>query len=195
MPKIVVAVEKASMPKRDTTHLLACDFFVLFEEPYTFALDLAVLKKKYYRLIAAVHPDRFVEASNTQKQFALLLSSRLNAGWQILSKPLERACYLLSLQNIIITNQTDTAWPKAWLEEQIAWHEAIDQARYHPSRLKTLADELAIQIDAFYQALVVLLTDDWQTATPIVQKWRFFDKLKQEIDDAIQSLAYSSPRT
>ncbi|QQS16370.1 MAG: Fe-S protein assembly co-chaperone HscB [Neisseriales bacterium] len=182
------------MPKRDKTHLLTCDFFALFEEPYTFILDLVALKKKYYRLIATIHPDRFVEASDTQKQFALLLSSRFNSGWQILSKPLERACYLLSLQNIIITNQMETTWPKAWLEEQIAWHERIDQARYHPSRLKILADELDTQIDDFYQALAALLTNDWQTAIPIVQKWRFFAKLKQEVDDAIQSLTYSGHR-
>lgn len=188
MQKIAVVAGKVFMPEQDTTNLLALDFFVLFQEPCCFFVDPIKLAQKYHQLISATHPDRFTNATDTEKKYALLLAARVNEGWKTLSQPLERACYLLLLQGIDVKNTTDTALPKDFLIEQIAWRESIDEARYNLRTLNILSDQLKVQVISLTKTLDQIINKDLQATTLLVKKWCFLEKLIQEINDAKKML-------
>lgn len=189
MQKIAVVAGKVFMPEQGKTNLLALDFFALFQEPCCFFVDPTKLVHKYHQLISATHPDRFTNAINTEKKYALLLTAHINEGWKTLSQPLERACYLLLLRGIDVKNTTDIALPKDFLVEQITWRESIDEARYNQRTLNILLNQLKMQVIALTKTLDQTANKDLQATALLVKKWCFLEKLIQEINDAKKILA------
>lgn len=188
MQKIAVVAEKVLMPDQGTTDLLALDFFALFQEPRCFLVDPVKLTQKYHQLISVTHPDRFANKTDIEKEYALLLTARINEARKTLSQPLERACYLLLLQGIDIKNSTDTTLPKKFLIEQITWRESIDEARYNSQTLNVLLGQLKTQVILLTKTLEQIINKDLQATALLVKKWCFFEKLIQEIYDAKKML-------
>ena len=74
------------------------DHFALFDEPRRPWLDAEVLKTKFLTLSSTTHPDRFHNASDTEKQAANTRFQSLNAAYNCLREPKERLQHLLTLE-------------------------------------------------------------------------------------------------
>ena len=94
---------------------LTSNHFELFGLVPAFALDIAGLEAAYREIQSKVHPDRFAHAGDAEKRVALMLSTRVNEGYQTLKAPLARARYLLKLQGVDTQEETNTAMPAAFL--------------------------------------------------------------------------------
>lgn len=116
--------------------------FELFGLPQRFALDRAELDARWKTLQAQVHPDRFASADAQSQRHAMQWSVRVNEAYQRLKDPLKRAAYLCELHGVAIDAESNTAMPTAFLMQQMAWREALDEAS-EASALEVLADEVA----------------------------------------------------
>lgn len=65
--------------------------------PMTFDVDTAQLSEKYKELQWKLHPDKFSDVSEEEKQLSEEQSSRVNEAYNTLLKPLSRGLYLLNL--------------------------------------------------------------------------------------------------
>ena len=69
-------------------------------------------------------------------------SVRVNEAHQRLKDPLKRAAYLAELRGAAIDAEHNTAMPPAFLMQQMAWREALDEAET-PAAMQAIAGEVA----------------------------------------------------
>jgi molecular chaperone HscB len=165
------------------------DYFALFGLPMRYRFDAARLDAAYRALQSQVHPDRFAAAGEAERRLALQSSARVNEAYRALKDPVGRAQYLLSLQGIDATSETDTALPLDFLERQLERREAVDEARVagDPERLDVLLAEVRAEIGALEAALAETLDakKSWDSARASVRELQFLSKLAADIDAAI----------
>ncbi len=166
--------------------------FQLFELPERFAIDDSALESAWRRLQSAVHPDRHVQGSPTDRRLSLQRATQVNEAYRTLRDPLRRAAYLCELRGRPLQLESNTAMPPAFLMQQMEWREALDEAR--GGRDAQALSALREQIDAGHRALLETVrtslddTDDTAAAAAAVRQWMFLDRLAEEIDDAHEAL-------
>lgn len=74
------------------------NYFKLLTINEAYDIDLKVLNKQYFALLAKYHPDR--AASNEQKHEYQEISININKAYTVLKDDLKRAAHILNLQNI-----------------------------------------------------------------------------------------------
>ena len=105
------------------------DDFTLFALPERFAVDLAQLDRRWRELQAEVHPDRFAAQGTAAQRIAMQWSVRVNQAYQRLKDPLKRAAYLCERRAAPVNAERNTAMPRQFLVQQMAWREALDDAQ------------------------------------------------------------------
>lgn len=103
--------------------------FVLFGLPERFALDRTDLDARWRKLQASAHPDKFAAEGAAAQRVATQWSVRINEAYRRLREPLTRAAYLCELRGAPIEAERNTAMPADFLMQQMAWREALDDAR------------------------------------------------------------------
>ena len=124
---------------------LSDDDFTLFGLPRRFALDRAALDAQWLALQAKVHPDRFAGQGAASQRLAMQWAVRVNEAYQRLKDPLKRGAYLCELRGAPIQAENNTAMPRAFLMQQMAWREALDDAGSDAAAVESLDD--AVQAD------------------------------------------------
>lgn len=165
--------------------------FATFDLPATFVVDVTALSARYRDLQAAVHPDRFVNATDADKRMALSRTMDINEAHTTLKDPVRRAMHLLSLVGVDGLDDKNTTMPADFLMEQIDWREALADARLKEDddRLDEMSGELATTLaslgdtfDAAYRG------EHFAVATTLARKMRFMQKLAEEVDSALAEL-------
>jgi molecular chaperone HscB len=105
-----------------TTH------FELFGLPQSFDVDLGLLDERYRECQRAVHPDRFVNASDQERRHSMQRATQINEGYQVLKDPLKRGRYLLELAGHPY-NEHHTVRDTGFLSEQMELREALAEVR------------------------------------------------------------------
>jgi len=93
---------------------LSSSFFVLFDLPVSFEVDLEVLSARYREAQRASHPDKFANASGAERRLSVQVATRINEAYRALKDPLSRGRYLLELKGVAL-DDTDTAFDGAFL--------------------------------------------------------------------------------
>ena len=117
------------------------DDFTLFGLPERFALDAAQLDQRWRELQTEVHPDRFAAQGAAAQRIAMQWSVRVNQAYQRLKDPLKRAAYLCERRGAPIDAERNTAMPREFLMQQMAWREALDEAD-DGAAVQALADQV-----------------------------------------------------
>ena len=168
------------------------DHFTLFGLSRSFRLDLSDLDSRYRDIQAQVHPDRFANASESERRLSMQWATHANEAYLTLKKPLERAKYLLHLDGHDIQAENNTAMPADFLMEQMEWREAVMEARQGGDHheLEHLHNRLRADIKVRYDELGNLLdgAGNQEEATDRVRRLMFLEKLLHESDDALASL-------
>jgi molecular chaperone HscB len=162
-------------------------YFSLFGLEPRYALPLDELDLAYRRLASRVHPDRFADGTNAERHQALELATRANEAYRTLKTPVLRARHLLSLRGVEIDHSSATM-PAAFLDAQIEWREALDEARAarDEAALRTLGASVYEHVGTLSARLGAQLDSDGNDAGAVqsVLKLMFLDKLVAAIDDA-----------
>lgn len=163
--------------------------FELFGLPQRFALERAELDGRWKTLQAQVHPDRFASADAQSQRQAMQWSVRVNEAYQRLKDPLKRAAYLCELHGVAIDAESNTAMPTAFLMQQMAWREALDEAS-DASALEDLADEVASHRRDALQALQDTADEraDFVALAQQVRALMFVERFRSELEQRLDRL-------
>lgn len=108
---------------------LQSDDFELFELVRRFGQDRAAIDARWKDLQRQAHPDKFADQGAAAQRVAMQWSVRINEAYQRLKDPLKRAAYLCELNGAPVNAENNTAMPPAFLMQQMAWREELDEAQ------------------------------------------------------------------
>lgn len=163
------------------------NYFRLFDLPVQYDINLQTLQSNYRKIQAEVHPDKFVTASPSERLQSMQTATLTNEAFQTLKHPTARARYLLQLQGVETSEDSNTAMPADFLMTQMEWREAMEDAQHAKdidaldALLRTIQDEGK----ALQATLSSALVDDVQSAAQLVRKLSFIDKISADIRDMI----------
>jgi molecular chaperone HscB len=163
--------------------------FELFELPLAYALDRAQLDERWKSLQREVHPDRHAAADAQTQRQAMQWSVRINEAYQRLKDPLQRAAYLCELHGATIQAENNTAMPAAFLMQQMAWREALDEATT-AAQLEDMADE----VSATRRKMLVGLQQtadvqrDWPSVAAQVRALMFVERFARDVSERLDQL-------
>ncbi len=169
---------------------LTDDDFTLFALPPRFKLDAAALDAAWRALQSRVHPDRHVGDSPQAQRIAMQWSARVNEAYRRLRDPLKRAAYLCELRGAAIHAETNTAMPLAFLQHQLSWREALDDA-VDAHALEALDAQVTSARDALLRQIEQALdvADDAREASSQVRALMFVDKFRDDLAQRRDALA------
>lgn len=165
------------------------DDFALFGLPRRFAVDRAALDGRWRALQAEVHPDRFAAAGAAAQRLAMQWAVRVNEAYRRLKDPVARGAYLCELAGVPIDAQSNTAMPVAFLHEQMAWREALDDAA-DTGAVEALDAEVAARERAMQVELARLLDEsaDAVAAARQVRSLMFVARFRDDIHRRLEAL-------
>lgn len=105
------------------------DYFVFFGLPQKLTLDVEALEQRFHSLSWKLHPDRFAQAPENERQLSLDMTSQLNDAYRTLREPVARVEYLLSLHGMRKEGQKKQQAPPELLEEVFELNESLDELR------------------------------------------------------------------
>jgi len=165
------------------------DDFKLFGVTERFALDPTQLDRRWRDLQAEVHPDRFAAQGAAAQRVAMQWSVRVNEAYRRLKDPLRRAAYLCERRGVAIDAERNTAMPRDFLLQQMAWREALDDAA-DAAGVQRLDDEVAAHQRALLQQLQQALDvqRDVAAAAVRVRELMFVERFREQIDQRLEAL-------
>jgi molecular chaperone HscB len=165
------------------------DDFTLFGLPERFALDGAQLDQRWRELQTEVHPDRFAAQGEAAQRIAMQWSMRVNQAYQRLKDPLKRAVYLCERRSAPVDAERNTAMPREFLLQQMAWREALDEAGDGVA-VQELADQVVQQEKVLLGRLQELidLRNDMAAAAAQVRALMFVARFRQDIEQRLDTL-------
>jgi molecular chaperone HscB len=163
--------------------------FQLFAVPATFAQDRAALDARWKELQREAHPDRFAAQGAAAQRVAMQWSVRINEAWQRLRDPLRRAAYLCELNGAPVDVHGNTKMPPAFLMQQMAWREALDEAG-DAAAVEALNHEVLAKRGELLAELESTLDErqDWHAAAQQVRALMFVERFAGDIDRRLEAL-------
>jgi molecular chaperone HscB len=95
----------------------------------TYDVDLTTAEKTHRDLSRALHPDRYVGASATERRSALTKAVEVNEAWRIIRDPVRRAEALLELSGVEVGENREPKADPAFLADMLEQREALAEAR------------------------------------------------------------------
>ncbi len=165
------------------------DDFTLFGLPQRFALERASLDTQWRALQREVHPDRFATEGAAAQRLAMQWAVRVNEAYQRLKEPLRRAAYLCELRGEPLNAENNTAMPAAFLMQQMAWREALDDAS-DLSAVEALDADVRRHERELFETLAVTLDDvgDARSAAQQVRALMFVARFRQDLERRLDAL-------
>ena len=127
-----------STPATSKTNAPAQDYFAIFGLLRKLWIEMNTLEQKYLQLSWKLHPDNFVNATETERELSLKRSSELNDAYRVLRDPIARVEYLLGLENMRKEGEHKQQAPPELLEEVFELNESLDELR----EAKSAGDDL-----------------------------------------------------
>ena len=146
-----------------------------------FKIDLNRLQQSYRIIQAEIHPDKFVSASQIEKNESLKKSTEVNDAYQTLKDPIKRAKYLVKIN--LDSNENNSTLPPDFLMQQMEWEEHLESILEQTVEL----EKFRVLIDDEYQKTLSKLestcdTDkNWSVALEILNEIQFIDRLNSKI--------------
>ncbi|MCE7505546.1 Fe-S protein assembly co-chaperone HscB [Polynucleobacter sp. IMCC30063] len=167
------------------------DYFQFFGLNPQFQVNVAELDRAYLAVQKEVHPDRHARGTESEQRLAMQLATLANTAYQTLKNPIQRGLYLCELHGVNAQLETNTAMPAAFLLQQIAWRENLEEHEDNLAALAILSQEVRLS----YQDTIAELTEaidragNFVRAAELLRGLLFIDKFATELDDATADLA------
>lgn len=95
----------------------------------SFEVDLTVVEKTHRDLSRALHPDRYLGATATERRAALGKAVEVNEAWRIVRDPVRRAEALLELSGVEVGENREPKPDPAFLANMLDLRDALADAR------------------------------------------------------------------
>jgi len=146
-----------------------------------FNIDLNRLQKSYRIIQSEIHPDKFVSASQIEKNQSLIKSTEVNDAYQTLKNPIKRARYLIKKN--LNSEENNSTLPPSFLMQQMEWEEHLESILEKKNEL----EKFRLLIDGEYQKNLSNLESvcdkdkNWDGALGILNEIQFIEKLNYKI--------------
>lgn len=157
------------------------DYFLLFDIPRRYELDLVALQPRYRELQRQFHPDRFAAEAADVQRVAVQRAADINAGFTVLKDPVLRARHLLELEGHPLNIESTTVSDTDFLMAQMELREQLEEA-------ETLAQMAALRMEAEdwlanlgREFAIDQREADWAEATDTVRKMQFMSRFIEEV--------------
>lgn len=158
------------------------DFFDLLNQRKQFKIDLPKLTQHFHLAQNAVHPDKFSQTSDKEKDLASKWSSLINKAFKTLSKTTDRGKYLLKLNGIVISEDNSTI-DQAFLLKMIEVNESVDEAET-TNELETIRNNVAQDIDELTEALETFFdAKDMEAAKQAIIRLKYLQNIVETIKE------------
>jgi len=133
-----------------------------------------MLNHQYRTLQKTIHPDRFVNATDAEKQQSLQKSTQINDAYQVLKDPIKRASHIISLHQVLKENTL----PPDFLMQQMEWEEEFETIN-DLEQIQLFSDKIEEEKKILMELLAMNLDEqkDWESATNIISKLKFITNL------------------
>ncbi len=157
--------------------------FELFDLPVSFDIDTGTLSQRYRDLQRTVHPDKYANAPDKDRQLAVQKATQVNEAFQTLKNHQTRGFYLLQLQGIK-TDENNTAMDGEFLMAQMEYREELADIKQQSHPIDALNTFLH-RIEQDKKQLTETLSQQfaqkaYQAAHDNVIKYQFFIRLHEE---------------
>ncbi len=161
--------------------------FDLFGLPRSFSVDRQLLDARFRELQRTAHPDRFVNAPDSERRLSAQQATRINEAYQVLKDPLLRGRYLLELAGIDHNDEHRTTRDARFLMEQMELREALSEVRDAPdafAALEQILGRIGTELDDLTAEVAGLLersdADSLAAAGEALMKMQFYRRLQDE---------------
>ena len=160
------------------------NYFELFDLETSFFVDDEALKKAYQDQVTRFHPDNFATKSQSEQLQALQSTSLLNSAYTALKTPLNRASYLLNLEDVNPFDEKDTNMDANFLVSQIELREQLESIKELQDN--SSLDDFIGRVQDFINDNVVSISEafrysrDLQKIKPLVRELKFYEQLNKE---------------
>jgi molecular chaperone HscB len=173
------------------------DYFSLLGLDREYALDPAVLDRRFRELSRQLHPDRFARAEPRERRLSLERATRLNDAYRSLKDWRRRATYLLKLAGTDVFAEGRTFADPDFLEEQLEWREklALAQADGDGPALEAIAADARQRLSRLESGVARLFADErWFSDLPVdiarrLSRARYYDNIVADAERASASAA------
>ncbi|XP_033310023.1 iron-sulfur cluster co-chaperone protein HscB [Bombus vosnesenskii] len=156
-------------------------YFDIIGVPKSYDVKVTEIQKKYKELQKLLHPDKFGTKSEKEKQFSETLSSLVNNAYSTLIHPLKRGLYMLKLNDITISEETDNMNAE-FLMEIMEKNEEIEDVGDDVEKIKKLVQENEIMLnnltkevaDAFRQKNI-------KKAESLLIRMKYYDSINTKL--------------
>ena len=159
-------------------------YFVLFDLPEEFGIDLTKLAASFRALQSQYHPDRFINADGKARLIAVQTTGFINEANETLKSSRLRARYLLIRKGVDFDDEIDTTHDGAFLMHQMEIREALEEvgnAQDPLARIDDISQEISGEADALKDDFVEKIEEGkLECAKDAVLKMKFFERLCQE---------------
>ncbi len=174
------------------------DPFATLGAPRRFDLDLSVLEKTHRELSRALHPDKFAQASASERREALERAADVNEAFRTLRDPIKRAEALFRLHGLSVGEDHEPKPTAAFLMEMLEEREALAEARAKADleRVRRLGADVTKRWNAARDKLAAGFADGGASSSklatllPLLGELRFYRRFLDEVS-AIEDEATS----
>jgi molecular chaperone HscB len=162
------------------------DYFDLFKQPKTYAIDLTKLEQTYKSYQRQIHPDNFFTSSEQELAAASGVSRCVNEGYKALSDPISRGEYLLT----IFKEKAFGDVPQDFLIEVMEIHQNLETSE-NPVALKSILVSVEKRLSEFKKELTVALMvtngklQNPTAATEILAKMKYLSKIRDKVREKL----------
>ncbi|CAL4044050.1 Co-chaperone protein HscB [Buchnera aphidicola (Anoecia corni)] len=160
------------------------NYFVLFNLPEKFEINLKNLTRHFYKLQKQFHPDLSMNNSKNTKKNFLNKSMCINVGYKILRNPIQRSEHLLSINGITTLSSKYKKKYNNFLKIQFSLYEQLDKILKKKNKQKIHDFYVKInnfELDNMRKLKVYLNQKLWKIAIYTTLKLKFFENLKTKI--------------
>jgi molecular chaperone HscB len=158
----------------------------------SYDVDLVTVERRHRELSRALHPDKFVGASPSERRAALAKAVEVNEAWRVVRDPIRRAQALLELEGVHLAEGKEPPADPEFLMEMLEQREALAEAK----QARDLAGvrRMAAAIEARAKAVERVLAEGFARgdAASLVGKLgelRFFKRFLEEVSAIEDELA------
>lgn len=159
------------------------NYFQLFALTPEFDIDAQQLEASYQAQIAQYHPDKFASEDEKSQLQAVQNTSLINSAFDTLKDPLNRATYLLELNNIQAFDEKDTKMDVGFLMAQIELRESLEaiQAEADELALDDFIENIGVKIkDNISQISALFATGEMVEIKNLVRELKFYTQLNTQ---------------
>jgi molecular chaperone HscB len=167
---------------------LQANDFELFGLPMQFPLERSELDTRWKDLQRQAHPDRFASEGAAAQRVAMQWSVRINEAYQRLKDPVKRAAYLCELHGAPVNAENNTAMPSAFLMQQMAWREALEDTPTEAAMNDLLDEVQARRQDVLNDMALALQGADYPQAVGQVRALMFIDRFADDVGHQLDKL-------